>query len=295
VAYYSVLLFNILEVSRFNVYKSLPELPADAHEFTTNILITANSIRSKNLQECFHDAVYYRDEIRTLFRHGSISIRERALVEQIFWYTMHQIRNKMTTLRHPPRDLEDLESALSDIYYGNLSVFQSLPDSWAIDQLFPIMPIHRLSEEPTRLGIIADITCDCDGKVDRFIDKHEVRKTLPLHEMKENEEYYLGAFLVGAYQETLGDLHNLFGDTHVVTISIDDDGEVTYTRELEGDTVADVLEYVEYDPKDLIQRFRNKAEKAVKDQLISGGDRKKLMEIYQDGLRGYTYHEPETE
>jgi arginine decarboxylase len=294
VAYYSVLLFNILEVSRFSVSETLPAPDEEAHELTRNIHYTACSVTTKNLQECFHDAIFYRDEIRTLFRHGSIGIRERATVEEIFWYTMLRIRDKMGKLRHPPRDLEDLESALSDIYYGNLSVFQSLPDSWAIDQLFPVMPVHRLREPPTRQGIIADITCDCDGKIDRFIDKADVRSTLPLHELKKGEDYVLGAFLVGAYQETLGDLHNLFGDTHVIGIRFDEDGQLEYFGELEGDSVSDVLEYVEYDPKDLVRRFRERAEKAVKKQLISGPERRTIMNTYRDGIQGYTYHEPES-
>jgi arginine decarboxylase len=295
VAYYSVLLFNILEVSRFNLSDSLPEVPEDAHEITKNLLHTANSVRTKNLQECFHDAIFYRDEIRALFRHGNVSIRERSLVEEIFWQTMLQIQDKMARLKNPPRDLEDLDSALADIYYGNLSVFQSLPDLWAIDQLFPVMPIHRLKERPGRQGIIADISCDCDGKIDRFIDQHEVRRTLPLHDLREKEDYILGSFLVGAYQETLGDLHNLFGDTHVVGVRFDEDGQVEYFRETEGDTVGDVLEYVEYDTKELVRRFREKAERAVKRQRITGTERKSIMQIFQDGLRGYTYHEPESE
>lgn len=294
VAYFSVLLFNILETSRFAVANALPELPEDAHELTRNIHYTASSVTTKNVQECFHDAIFYRDEIRTLFRHGSVGIRERALVEEIFWSTMLRIQDKIKEVRHLPRDMEGLEAALSDIYYGNLSVFQSIPDSWAIDQLFPVMPVQRLNEAPTRKGIIADITCDCDGKIDRFIDKTDVSRTLPLHELKADEEYVLGAFLVGAYQETLGDLHNLFGDTHVVGVRIDDDGEVEYFRELEGDSVGDVLESVEYDPKDLVRRFRERAEKAVKKQHISGAERKSIMNLYQDGIRGYTYHEPET-
>jgi arginine decarboxylase len=294
VAYYSVLLFNILETSRFAVAQSLPELPEDAHELTSNILYTAQSVTAKNVQECFHDAIFYRDEIRTLFRHGSVGIRERAIVEEIFWYTMLRIQEKLREVRHLPRDMEGLESALSDIYYGNLSVFQSIPDSWAIDQLFPVMPVHRLDEAPTRKGIIADITCDCDGKIDRFIDKTDVSRTLPLHELRDHEDYVLGAFLVGAYQETLGDLHNLFGDTHVVGVRLDEDGDLEYFRELEGDTVGDVLESVEYDPKDLVRRFRERAERAVKRQHISGAERKAIMTLYQEGIRGYTYHEPET-
>ena len=295
VAYYSVLLFNILEVSRLSVSEKLPELHEDAHELTRNIHYTATSVTAKNLQECFHDAIFYRDEIRTLFRHGSIGIRERAAVEDMFWFTMLRIRDKMGKLRHPPRDLDDLESALSDIYYGNLSVFQSIPDSWAIDQLFPVMPVHRLHEAPTRSGIIADITCDCDGKIDRFIDKSDVSGTLPLHELRKGEDYVLGAFLVGAYQETLGDLHNLFGDTHVIGVRFDEEGQLEYFGELEGDSVSDVLEYVEYDPKDLVRRFRERAEKAVKKHMISGPERLTIMNTYRAGIRGYTYHEPETD
>ncbi|MEX0322553.1 MAG: biosynthetic arginine decarboxylase [Puniceicoccaceae bacterium] len=294
VAYYSVLLFNVLEVSKFSVSESLPEPPEDAHELVRNIHHTATSITSKNLQESFHDAIFYRDEIRNLFRSGSIGIRERAMVEEIFWNTMLQIREKKDRLRQPPRDIEDLESALADIFYCNLSVFQSIPDSWAIDQLFPVMPIHRLKEVPSRQGIIADITCDCDGKIDHFIDIQEVRRTLPLHDFKEGDDYVLGAFLVGAYQETLGDLHNLFGDTNVISIGIDEEGEVEYSREIEGDTVSDVLQYVEYDTKELARRFRSKAEKAVKKRQITGTERKAIMNSYQEGLRGYTYHEPET-
>lgn len=294
VAYYSVLLFNVLEVSKFSVSESLPEPAKDTHELVRNIHHTATSITSKNLQESFHDAIFYRDEIRNLFRSGSIGIRERAMVEEIFWNTMLQIREKKDRLRQPPRDIEDLESALADIFYCNLSVFQSIPDSWAIDQLFPVMPIHRLKEVPSRQGIIADITCDCDGKIDHFIDIQEVRRTLPLHDFKEGDDYVLGAFLVGAYQETLGDLHNLFGDTNVISIGIDEEGEVEYSREIEGDTVSDVLQYVEYDTKELARRFRSKAEKAVKKRQITGTERKAIMNSYQEGLRGYTYHEPET-
>ena len=294
VAYYSALLFNILEVSKFAISDKVPAIPEDAHENTRNIHHTASSVSSKNIQESFHDALFYRDEIRNLFRSGTVSIRERAIVEEIFWYTMYQIRERMSKMKQPPRDLDDLESALSDIYYGNLSVFQSIPDSWAIDQLFPVMPIHKLGEAPTRQGIIADITCDCDGKIDRFIDVHEVRRTLPLHDFSEGQDYVLGAFLVGAYQETLGDLHNLFGDTNVVSIRFDEEGEVEYVRELEGDTVEDVLGYVEYDTKDLFRRFREKAERAVKTRRIQGAERKAILNTYSEGLRGYTYHEPES-
>ena len=172
-----------------------------------------------------------------------------------------------------------------------MSVFQSLPDSWAIDHLFPVMPVHRLEEMPTRQGIIADITCDCDGKIDKFIDLHGVRRALPLHDLKENEEYYLGTFLVGAYQETLGDLHNLFGDTNVVSVRIHTDGTYDFVKEHEGDSVADILTYVEYDPKSMLNRLRETAEQAVRDEKISVPDRLQILKAYESGLRGYTYYE----
>ena len=179
----------------------------------------------------------------------------------------------------------------SDIYYGNFSVFQSVPDAWAIDHLFPIMPVHRLNEAPTRNAIIADITCDCDGKIDKFIDTHNVRKSLPLHDYRADEEYYLGVFLVGAYQETLGDLHNLLGDTNIVSIQIKEDGDFKFIRELEGDSVADVLSYVEYDTKAMVSQFRETAEKAVRRGLITPHERQEIMRAYQKGMRGYTYFE----
>jgi arginine decarboxylase len=179
--------------------------------------------------------------------------------------------------------------ALADIYYCNFSVFQSVPDAWAIDQLFPVMPVHRLGEEPKRLAVLADITCDCDGKIDHFIDPHGLGRALPLHEYRESEEYYLGVFLVGAYQETLGDLHNLLGDTNVVTVRVDADGDYDFVREVEGDSVADVLTYVEYDPKTLLAQFRNTAERAVRRGRITAGDRSEILRTFKSGMRGYTY------
>lgn len=212
-------------------------------------------------------------------------------MEEIFWIIMDRIAAAKQTLSHVPEDIENLEDALADIYYGNLSVFQSLPDAWAIGQLFPVMPIHKLKEEPTRYGIIADITCDCDGKIDHFIDLHDVQNCLPLHEIDPaTEDYYIGAFLVGAYQETLGDLHNLMGDTNVVSVRIDEEG-IHYMREIEGDSVQDVLTYVEYDVKELQKRFRTKAEKAVRENRISGSERRRITDLFNEGIRGYTYYE----
>ncbi|HHW22162.1 MAG TPA: biosynthetic arginine decarboxylase [Clostridiaceae bacterium] len=291
VAYYSVLLFNVLDVEKFTEYDLPEKLDSGLPEQIKNLYDVYRNISMKNLQECYNDALYYRDEIRDLFKHGKISLRQRAFAEKIFWNTMHQIARVKTKLKHAPPELEDIESAIADIYYCNFSVFQSIPDSWAIDQLFPIMPMHRLLEMPGRNAVLADITCDCDGKIDRFIDLHDVKHTLPVHDIKNSEDYYLGIFLVGAYQETLGDLHNLFGDTNVVSIRIHPDGHFDFVKEIHGDSVSDVLSYVEFDPKRMLENFRKTAEKAISEGLISASERKEIMQAYDNGLRGYTYYE----
>ena len=291
VAYYSVLVFNVLATSRLADDRTLPELPADATVMTHNIHETAARVSVENLQEFYHDAIFYRDEARDLFKRGQMGIRERALVERIFWYAMQRIQHLVADLSHVPQDFEGLAETLSDVYYGNFSVFQSLPDVWAIQQVFPVMPIHRLHQPPTRQAIISDITCDCDGKIDRFNRLQEVGRTLPLHQLEAGEDYLVGVFLVGAYQETLGDLHNLLGDTHVASVRVGPAGEIEYARELEGDSVQDVLSYVEYDPRQMVKRFRDKAERAVREGIISGQQRRVLTGAYEAGLRGYTYHE----
>ena len=291
VAYYSVLLFDVLDVEKFELYLIPEILPEGTAEQVRNLHDVLKNISHKNIQECYNDALYYRDEIRDMFKHGRISLRERSFAEKIFWNIIHHIAKLKEKLKHSPPDLEDIESAIADIYYCNFSVFQSIPDSWAIDQLFPIMPLHRLLELPKRNAVIADITCDCDGKIDKFIDLHDVRNTLPLHEMRNGDDYYLGIFLVGAYQETLGDLHNLFGDTNVVSVRIDEDGHYDLVREIHGDSVADVLTYVEYDPKVMLTRFRETAEEAIREGRITVADRREILSAYDNGLRGYTYYE----
>lgn len=292
VAYYSVLLFNVLHVEKFEEYGYMPDkLDEHTSEQIRNLFDVNKNLNQKNIQECYNDALYYRDEIRDMFKHGRISLRERAFSEKIYWYIINQIAKEKQKLKNSPPDLEDIENAIADIYYCNFSVFQSIPDSWAIDQLFPIMPVHRLLELPKRNAVIADITCDCDGKIDRFIDLHDVKTTLPLHELKDKDNYYLGVFLVGAYQETLGDLHNLFGDTNVVSVRINPDGTYDLVKEIHGDSVSDVLSYVEFDPKFMLVRFRQTAEAAVREGRISAADRREIMFAYENGLNGYTYYE----
>ncbi len=291
VAYYSVLLFNILDVSRFETGIVPESLPENANETMRNLMEVWKSLCTKNLQECYNDAIFYRDEIRQQFKNGTVSLRERALSEKIFWNVVVTVARESKKLKYIPDEFEGLDTALADTYYANFSVFQSLPDSWAIQQVFPIMPIHRLKEAPLRQGVLSDITCDCDGKIDHFVDLHDERHTLPLHDLKPDEEYYLGAFLVGAYQETLGDLHNLLGDTNIVSIRISKDGTFDIVKEIEGDSVSDVLSYVEYDTKDLIEYYRDRAERAVKEGRISPAERREIMSAFETGLRGYTYFE----
>ncbi len=286
-----MLIFNILDTNEFRISERTGNEPHEEHELLKNMMQVRDDLTVKNAQECLHDLLYYRDEVRARFEHGGISLRQRAVAEQLFWTILSEIGGLVPNRRYVPEELAGLADALTDIYYANFSVFQSLPDAWAIDQLFPIMPIHRLGERPTRQAILSDITCDCDGKIDRFIDLHDVKGSLPLHPLKAGEDYVLGAFLVGAYQETLGDLHNLLGDTHVVTVRCNGDGEVEFSREIEGDSVADVLAYVEYDPKLMADMMRLKAERAVRSGVITPRDRREILEVYQNGLRGYTYYE----
>ena len=291
VAYYSMLLVNILDVSRLEE-KHLPdELPDDTPEPVRNLREVLATLSPRNLQECYNDAIYYRDEVRQLFATGSVNLRQRCLAERFFWNIFMKLAEEKEKLKTVPRDLQDIDSHLADIYYGNFSIFQSLPDSWAIDQLFPVMPVHRLQEYPSRKGVISDITCDSDGQIDHFIDQQGIKRTLELHELRDGEEYYLGIFLVGAYQETLGDLHNLMGDNNVVSVRIEDDGSYEVVREQQGDTVADVLSYVEYEPRRIMEDLRSMAERAVREGRITPSQRFSFLQTFEDGLRGYTYFE----
>ena len=256
VAYYSILLFNVLDVSLIEVGSLPEELPEDAPEPVRNLKETLQNINPRNLQEAYNDAIYYYDEMRQLFITGRVTLRQRTLAERFYWAIMRVLSEEKNRVKYIPKELNEIDSMLADIYYCNFSVFQSLPDSWAIDQLFPVMPIHRLNEFPERQGILSDLTCDSDGRISHFIDPQGLKTTLELHPLKEGEEYYLGTFLVGAYQETLGDLHNLLGDTNVVSVRIQEDGTYDFVRELDGDSVSDILAYVEYDPHRVLVGIR---------------------------------------
>ena len=291
VAYSSMLLFNILEVREHKPDFIPAEPPEDSHDLIVNLYGVMDYVKVDHLQECYNDALYYRDELRELFHHGQATLRDRALAENVTLAILEKISNLLPQARRVSQELEALPELMSDIYYGNFSLFQSLPDIWAIDQLFPIMPIHRLNEAPVRDGVLADMTCDCDGKIDNFISPEGVRKTLPLHPLKEGEEYYVSVFLVGAYQETLGDLHNLFGDTNVVSVHINEDGSFDFRREFHGDSIADVLSYVEYDPKLIQEQFRRIAEQAVRDGRISVPMRQQMLRAFRESMHGYTFFE----
>jgi len=292
VAYSSMLLFNVLDV-RHSVPPVVREddLPEDSCEMLHNLFSVNQHFDPLRYQECFNDSLFYRDEIRELFYHGQASLRERALAESLHESVLQKVNSLIPSLRRVPPELENLPDQLSDIYYGNFSLFQSLPDIWAIDQLFPIMPVHRLNENPTRMATIADLTCDCDGKIDNFSTPYGTSRTLQLHPVNEGEDYYLGVFLVGAYQETLGDLHNLFGDTNVVNVSINEDGSFDFVREFHGDSIADVLSYVEYEPKQMREQFRQVAEGAVRSGKINVAQRQKILRAFYDSMYGYTYFE----
>jgi len=291
VAYSSILLFNILDVTRFEPIE-IQQSDNSGHELLDNMRSIFEYLKPARLQECFNDAHYYRDEVRELFKRGQIGLRTRAEAENLFLHVLRDIKSLLLEMDQIPKELEGFDESLADIYYGNFSLFQSLPDSWAIDQMFPVMPVHRLNEAPDRRAVLADITCDCDGKIDRFISTdREFDTTLPVHSLKESEEYYMGVFLVGAYQETLGDLHNLFGDTNVASIRLREDGGYEFVKEIHGDTIEDVLGYVEYQPWEMKLRYRNKLEGAVNEGRISARERQQMMNTFNASMQGYTYYE----
>ena len=291
VAHTSLLLFNVLHAMHFEAL-NLPEtLPAQSHELLMTLAALREEFDTTPLNQIYSQALSCRDTIRDRFRSGQISMRERSMAENMFLAIAQQVARNLEKLDDIPPGLEELQLSLADIYYGNFSVFQSLPDTWAIDQLFPVMPVHRHCEAPVREAIIADLTCDCDGKLDNFILADRESRTLPVHPLKEGEDYLLGVFLMGAYQETMGDLHNLLGDTHVASVRINQDGSFDVMKEITGDSIGDVLSYVEYQPQALFETFRQKAEAAVRSGRISVPERQRFMEDIHATVRGYTYFE----
>src|SRR6185369_5061853 len=288
-AHHAVLVTEVLGTSDFSSV-GVPLAPDEnGHEVVHNIAAACENVTAKNYQESYHDAIQLRDEAMVLFNVGQIGMRERARVEEFYWRTCEKILKITRLLDYVPDDLANLERDMSDTYFLNFSLFQSVPDSWAIHQLFPVLPLHRHLEAPTRRATLADITCDSDGKVDRFIDLRDVKRTLELHPLKKDEPYYLGFFLVGAYQEILGDMHNLFGDTNVVHEDLDDAGRARLTHVLRGERVQDVLEYVEYFESDLFSNLRRSVEKALEDGRITFEESALLYRRYEAGLHGYTY------
>jgi arginine decarboxylase len=297
-AYHSVLIFDALGSSaldKFRItgdesadYGGEEELPQPVHD----LFEAYRAVSERRLVECYHDALTAREQVLQMFNLGLLSLEFRGLAERLYWATCAKIRDACRKLERLPEELEDLESILSDTYFCNFSVFQSLPDSWAIDQLFPIMPIHRLDERPTRTAVLADITCDSDGKIDHFVSLRDVKRTLELHELKPDEKYYLAAFLVGAYQETLGDLHNLFGDTHVVHVRLHDEGGWWIEEVVKGDTANKVLEYMEYDVAELYPALARDCERAIRDGRMTLAESQALKRFYESELDGYAYLEP---
>jgi arginine decarboxylase len=290
VAYHSLLVFDVLGVSNFDRYQAPAAVPPDAPQPIADLFAIHRDLSKKNFLESYHDAMQSVDEALNLFNLGYLTVELRAVAEQLFWALCSKLLRIVRELEYVPEELQGLESVLSDTYFCNFSIFQSMPDSWAVKQLFPIMPIHRLKEPPSRRAVLGDITCDSDGKIDQFIDLRDVRNTLELHPF-DGRPYYLGAFLLGAYQEILGDLHNLLGDTNAVHVSLDEGGEINLDAVIKGDTVREVLNYVQYSSDELAGRMRKDVERAVRNGKISLDESRQLLRFYESGLEGYTYLE----
>ncbi len=297
-AYHSVLIFDALGSSALDKFRVTGQVTEDYNgnqelpQPVRDLFDAYRSVSERRLVECYHDALTAREQILQMFNLGLLSLEFRGLAERLYWATCTKLRDYCRKLERVPDELEDLETTLCDTYFCNFSVFQSLPDSWAIEQLFPVMPIHRLDERPTRTGVLADITCDSDGKIDHFVSLRDVKRALEVHELKDGEKYYLAAFLVGAYQETLGDLHNLFGDTHVVHIRLHDEGGWWIEEIVKGDTANKVLEYMEYDVAELPPALARDCERAIRDGRMTIAESQLLKRFYEKELDGYAYLEP---
>lgn len=289
-AHHSVLIIDAMESA------SAPQMPddfqpgPDDHKLVHDLNDIWEKFTSRSMLEDWHDAEDIREEAIDLFSHGLIDLKTRAHIESIYWALSHEIAEMAHHQKHVPDELRMLDKQMADKYFCNFSLFQSMPDSWGIDQLFPIMPISRLGEEPTRSATLHDITCDSDGKVTAYVNGTHQTSYIPLHALKDGEHYYIGVFLVGAYQEILGNMHNLFGDTNAVHITVDETG-YTIEQTIDGETIADVLEYVQYDPKSLVRRLEIWVSRAVKDKKITASEGKEFISTYRAGLYGYTYLE----
>ena len=290
-AYHAALVFGTLGVAgQGNGEEGLCDIPPDSEQPLHDLVDTYKNVTARNVLESFHDAQQAMDVTMTLFSTGYLTLDQRALAENLFWAISKKIKRLTEQLDFVPEELEGLDTLLSDTYFCNFSLFQSMPDSWAIKQLFPVMPIHRLNERPTRPAVLGDITCDSDGKIDQFIDRRDVKRTIRLHPY-DGQPYYLAAFLIGAYQEILGDLHNLFGDTNTVHVDMTPTGEVVLEAIVKGDTVREVLDYVEFEPSDLVTRLQTAVETAVREGRLSHQEAGRFLKFYEDGLNGYTYLE----
>jgi len=287
VAHHSVLVFNVLGTNEIIVGQIPQSLSDDEHPVIQQLYETYAGVSRKNFQEAYHDAIESKEEAITAFNLGYLDLKARARVEQLFWATCEKILKIVRDLPYVPDELEGLERQLADTYYCNFSIFQSMPDHWAVRQLFPTIPIQRLNRAPTRRAVLADLTCDSDGKMDQFPDLKDVKHLLELHAVN-GEPYYIASFLVGAYQEILGDLHNLFGDTDAVHVRLDgDDYRVEHV--VEGDSVSEVLSYVQYSKEDLVSRVRRAVEAALREKRLTMAESGRLLRRYEEALEGYTY------
>ena len=290
IAYHSVLVFNVLGVSSLGEeYKPEPPTP-DTEQPIVDLMETFEHVTVKNALESYHDAQQALDMAVNLFAGGYLPLEQRSRAENLYWAICLKLQKLVQAMDEVPEDLQGLDESLSDTYFCNFSLFQSIPDSWAIKQLFPVMPIHRLNERPLRHAVLSDITCDSDGKIDQFIGRRDIRRTLLLHPF-DGSPYYVGVFLVGAYQEILGDLHNLYGDTNAVHVRLDEDGGVVLEAVITGDTVREVLDYVEFDANALVVKLRGDIEAAVRNGALDFEEAGRALQFYEDGLRGYTYLE----
>ena len=290
-AYHSVLVFNVLGVTGFREQEIKAVGPLDEQEQPLiDLRETYQNLSIRNALESYHDAQQALDMALNLFNGGYLPLDQRCEAETLYWAICAKLQRLIQQLDEVPEDLQNLDEMLADTYFCNFSLFQSMPDSWAIKQLFPVMPIHRLDKPPTNHAVLGDITCDSDGKIDQFIDRRDVKRTLPLHTLN-GDPYYLAVFLIGAYQEILGDMHNLFGDTHAVHVTLDSQGGVVLDAVIKGDTVREVLQYVDFDTNALVNKMRADVESAVRDGLMTYEESGRLLKFYEEGLGGYTYLE----